>query len=479
MTNIDTILSDPTAYIADRLHAARRMLAAREDMLTLAPFWFDLSLRLAVVEDPTCRTGWTDGISIGYSPSYVNSITHDERVFLIAHEVAHCAFLHPYRRDGRDHFEFNVATDIAINSELARHGFKLPKSQSHESFRAGGEGVLLDPKFDGRGAEWIYDRTSTGSPELPDEPGPGEDAEDGDDEPGDDEPGDGEGEGDEDEGEDGTGTGEGDDGDEADAPDNSSTGDSEGGDDGEDDDGEGTGKGGKGEADTGRPELPGEVRDAPAPKADEPDMTEADWRRATVEAAMTAKVRGDTGGDIERVVNNATESKVDWIAVLRRFVQDIAEADYSWRRPNRRYAPMGIYLPDLVADGLGPMVVAIDTSGSVDDVQLSQMEAESRAIVSEADPVRTTVVYCDTRINAVETFERGEPVELTAKGGGGTDFAPVFAHVETMVERPACLVYLTDMQGRFPEVAPDYPVLWINTGSWDYEAPFGEVVRVR
>ena len=194
---------------------------------------------------------------------------------------------------------------------------------------------------------------------------------------------------------------------------------------------------------------------------------------------MTAAARGDTGGNIDRVVDEIVKAKIDWISVLRRSVQEIASADYSWRRPNPRYAPLGIYLPALAADGLGPIVVGIDTSGSVDDAQLSQMEAESGAIISEADPVRTTVVYCDTRVNAVETFERGEPVTLTAKGGGGTAFGPVFDYVETMVERPVCLVYLTDMMGRFPEVAPDYPVLWINTGRTERKAPFGEVVRER
>lgn len=494
MTNAHHIIANEFTFLTDRVKAARRMLAAREDMLSQSPFWGALALRLVLVEDPTCNTGWTDGCSIGYSPEYVNTISHDERVFLIAHEVAHCAFGHPWRRDGRDHFEFNVATDLAINSELARHGFKLPGSQTHESFMSGNKGVLLDPKYDGRGAEWIYDRTASPVPD-PDEPGPGAD-EDEDDPidggyPGaprdDDEDGneDGEGEGP------GTGPGEGDDddedGNESDESDNrpGDTGD-EGDEDGDEDgneDGEGSG-GGKGDdeadgpVDSGRPELPGEVRDAPEPTDGEAAMNEADWRQATNEAAMTAKARGNYGGDIERVVDMATRSKTDWVAVLRRFIQEIASQDYSWTRPNPRYAPLGVYLPALRADGLGPIVVAIDTSCSVDDTQLSQMEAESRAIIAEADPVRTTVVYCDTQVNAVETFERGDPVTLTPKGGGGTDFRPVFDHIETMDEEPACLIYLTDLIGCFPEVAPDYPVLWVNTSRWASEVPFGEVVRV-
>jgi predicted metal-dependent peptidase len=461
MTAAHTILADPAAYSADRVRATRKMFAAREDMLTSCPFWGALALRLAVVEDPTCNTAWTDGVSIGYSVAYINSITHDECVFLIAHEVAHCAFGHPWRRDGREHRDWNVATDYAINSELARHGFSLPA------------GVLLSPEYDGRGAEWIYARTAEGK-------GEGEGGQDEEREPGDDSDSD-----DDDEGEGGVECGEpGDDcqGDDSadgegdDSPSNESSGEGEG--DGEGGEGDSDGEGSDEGSDAPRTEAPGEVRDAPAPTADEPGMDEVDWKQAVSESALTAKRRGDYGGDVERVVGQVQKAKVDWVAVLRAFVSEIAKADYSWTQPNTRYIPMGIFLPALRADGLGPMVVGIDTSGSVDSVQLAAMEAELRAIVGEANPERTTVVYCDTRVNHVQTFERGEPVTLVPKGGGGTAFGPVFEYVAGMGERPACLVYLTDMQGRFPDAAPDYPVLWVNTGRYDYRAPFGQVVRV-
>ena len=440
--------------------AAGKMAAARADMLTACPFWGALALRLVLVEDPTCATGWTDGVSLGYNPEYVNALSHDERVFLIAHEVAHCAFGHPWRRDGRDHFQFNVATDLAINSELARHGFKLPTSQTHSEFIAGGRGVLLDAEYEGRGAEWIYDRTADAAPESDDEDEGGATAE-----------------------REGGDHGEAEEGDERDTPNNAPPGSDEDGEDEDEDEGGGEAEEGdeRDEGDTGSAELPGEVRDAPESTGEGGhDMGESEWRQATIEAAMMASVRGDTGGHIDRFVDLATRPRLDWVAVLQRFTCELAQADYTWRRPNARYAPLGIYLPALAADGLGPVVIAIDTSGSVDDVQLSRIEAEARAVVAEAHPIRTTVAYCDTRVNAVETFERGDPVTLTPKGGGGTDFRPVFDYVAGMDEPPACLIYFTDLYGVFPAVAPDYPVLWVNTGRYDFahaSVPFGEVVR--
>ena len=423
--------------------AARQVMAAREDMLSACPFWGALALRLTIVEDASCDTAWTDGESIGYSPDYIASISHNERVFLLAHEVAHCAFGHPWRRDGRDHLDFNRATDYAINSELQRHGFTLPN------------GVLIDARYDGRSAEWIYDRLAQSAPVPPPEPGPGQDeGDEGDDAQGDEN---GEDEGDENEG-DGS-------------PDNAAPGGAKS-DEGEDEEGEGA-------AQPGAPqEAPGEVRDAPSPQGDEaPGMDEGDWRQAVAEAALTAKARGEYGANVERIVQQTQTSKVDWPSVLRRFVSEAAQADYSWRAPNTRFLASGMYLPAIQADGLGHMVVAIDTSGSVDETQLAQMESEVRAIVGEAQPSRTTVLYCDTRINGVDHFDQGEPVTLTLRGGGGTDFRPVFNWVEVEGERPACLVYLTDLMGTFPRLAPDYPVLWVDTSIWDQSAPWGEVVR--
>ena len=64
-----------------------------------------------MVEDPTCDTAWTDGVSLGYNPSYVESLSLDETKGLCVHEVGHCAMGHPWREGGRDHFRWNQACD--------------------------------------------------------------------------------------------------------------------------------------------------------------------------------------------------------------------------------------------------------------------------------------------------------------------------------------------------------------------------------
>jgi predicted metal-dependent peptidase len=121
--------------------------------------------------------------------------------------------------------------------------------------------------------------------------------------------------------------------------------------------------------------------------------------------------------------------------------------------------------------------VAVDTSGSIDGQILAQFAGEISSIMEDYQTT-VRVIYCDSDVNAEETFtSQDAPIILHAHGGGGTDFGPVFDLVDAAEESPACLVYLTDMWGRFPQAAPGYPVLWASTDG--EHAPFGELVKLK
>jgi predicted metal-dependent peptidase len=154
-----------------------------------------------------------------------------------------------------------------------------------------------------------------------------------------------------------------------------------------------------------------------------------------------------------------------------------AKSDYAWTPPNRRYIARGIYLPSLRSETLGPVVVAVDTSGSIDDATLAAFAAEITAIMDEAASEAIHVVYCDDAIAGTETYEPGETVHLTPHGGGGTAFRPVFDWIARSDIQPVCVVYLTDLCGSDFGPAPDYPVLWVSTDLPN--APFGEVIPHR
>jgi predicted metal-dependent peptidase len=180
------------------------------------------------------------------------------------------------------------------------------------------------------------------------------------------------------------------------------------------------------------------------------------------------------------------EPTIDWRAVLAEFVDRATSDTYSWARPRQSVSHLGLFLPCREVAGTGPLVLVVDTSGSVDQVLLAQYQAEIRAIVDEADPTRVTVIYADDSLRGVPTvFERGEEVTLEYRGGCGTDYRPAFRWVaEEAEEDPAALIYLTDLECySYPEEAPAYPVLWACTGkrpdaSWLDGVGFGEIVLV-
>lgn len=369
----------------------RRVRTARTTLLLDQPFFGVLALQLALREDASCQTAWTDGSTLGFNPSFVDTLTQDGLVALIAHEVMHCACGHQWRRDNRDAKRWNVAADYAINAILRDAGFKLP------------DGALLDTAYDGKASEWIYDRLPQGQQ---DQPSSG----DGDGQPSD-QPGGG--------------------------------------------------------------QQPGEVRDAPSDSS----QTEADWQQTVKQAVKMAQAQGKLPGSLRRDIEHQTAPKVDWRSALRRFIQETCKADYSWSRPNTRYLASGLFLPSLHSVACGRLVVAIDTSGSIDAVMLAQFGSEVQAIAEDMQPSSVEVVYCDSSVNHVDTFERGELVTVSPHGGGGTDFRPVFEHVATNDEAPAALIYLTDLDGSFPNDAPDYPVVWCRAvEGYRSEVPFGELI---
>jgi len=76
------------------------------------------------------RTAATDGKNVFVDPEYFASLSDDERIFLIAHEVMHIKFMHMYRLNGKDgnrkDFQlWNEATDAIINANLERDGFTI------------------------------------------------------------------------------------------------------------------------------------------------------------------------------------------------------------------------------------------------------------------------------------------------------------------------------------------------------------------
>ncbi|HTF64931.1 MAG TPA: VWA-like domain-containing protein [Edaphobacter sp.] len=228
------------------------------------------------------------------------------------------------------------------------------------------------------------------------------------------------------------------------------------------------------------PQTPGgigQVLDAPEPENGEGDTVAEqarDWQIAVEQAENVAKLAGKLASGVTRSLEAAQAARVDWRELLRRAWSETIPADYSWTRPNRRHVWNGLYLPGIVREGVGEICIAVDCSGSINPRQLGLFEAEVRAILAGQQPRLVHVLYFDTEVQKVETYQAGQAVKLAPVGGGGTDFRPCFRWLEERGIAPQTLVFLTDLCGSFPEQVPPYPVLWASTDT--RSAPFGLVI---
>jgi predicted metal-dependent peptidase len=409
----------------------RKLTRARTQLLLNQPFFGTLCLRLKLMEGgvPTMAT---DGRRILFNSEFVHSLLPEELQAVLAHEVLHCALGHHCRRGQRDPQLWNEAADLAINPLLVANGFSLP------------EGALIDPEFDNLSAEEIYTRRlqpqhegGNSSPQAPD----------------------------------GSGNSQQDQGPSLAAgsqrqPQDKTTAST----------GIGTSR-----RESSRPDGFGEVMDAinedgtTASEA-EKSRQQQEWSIAADQAIHSAKACGHEPNNIDRPLADSRQSRQDWRSVLRDFVAARMPSDYRWNPPNRRFVASGLYLPSVARTGLGTIVIGVDTSGSIGERELEQFAGEISSICDEAQPESVHVVYCDAVVQGVQEFGPSEPIQLEPKGGGGTDFRPVFQWVEENGIDPACLIYLTDLFCHSYPNPPEYPVIWVTDSR--RTAPFGETVQI-
>lgn len=206
----------------------------------------------------------------------------------------------------------------------------------------------------------------------------------------------------------------------------------------------------------------------------------SDMKVRVIQAKNAAKMQGKLSSGLERLVSEIVKPVVDWREVLRRFVSERAKIDYSFARPKRRFLGEDLYLPSLTGEKMGSLTVAVDCSGSVDDILLAKFAAEINAIKQDAHPSRIEVIYFDSKVlRPAEIFEAEQDVILSPIGGGGTAFSPVFKYINAQSEAPVAVVFLTDLCCNDFGPTPEYPVLWaVLEGNKNLEAPFGEIVEV-
>jgi len=396
-------------------------------------------------------TAATDGRRLYYNPDYLYSLKHHERVFVLAHEVMHAVMRHSkfsksYRLADNlrglpwDHDFYNVVCDWIINR------------------------LLMDEKVGQYNPSWLYNPHVLAA-DLPEDvyvkwwkqrpppPGGGNPGNPGN-------PGSG-----------GSGS----------QP--------------------GSGSGSapytfKDHGTTGKAAKPDKVAEGAGGRFDqifepmvdpasgaEDAPTEMEFKEAIARAAAAAKAMGKMPATFQSMIDEIMDAQVSWKDYIRMLLTGkLGMGRETWERPNRRRLVLNpmIYIPGRRGFGADTVVIGLDTSGSIGQKELDSFFGEVGGILQDVKPKRIILLDCDADIaqvreaRSVDDF--GVIREQGAKGGGGTNFRPVFEWCEKEMVKPDALVYLTDMYGDFPDKAPAYPVIWCATS--DVKGPFGDTVHI-
>lgn len=146
-------------------------------------------------------------------------------------------------------------------------------------------------------------------------------------------------------------------------------------------------------------------------------------------------------------------------AVARRTLHRKAVRTY----PSRRHPGLvGIVPGRRCSKAWKHIMVAIDTSGSMDAPELSQVLAELREL--QRMGARIALIQCDAIIQQHGWLQRNEEIRRLY-GRGGTSLEPPFSREVLDKYTPDLIMYFTDGHGRAPDRPPaNLEVLWILTG---------------
>jgi predicted metal-dependent peptidase len=359
---------------------------AKVSIVAQHPFFASILLKRKLIVDETIPTAGVDQRGqIYYNPTFTESLSVDQLVFLLCHEVGHVIGQHASRRGTRHAKKWNIAGDAWINDMLA--------DQSIGQTIQGGVNM---PGSKDRTVDAIYNDL----PDMPDE---------------------------------------------------------------------GQGPGGTGD----------DLLDRGSPLTqEEADKIDAETRVEIAQAAQAAKAVGKLKGKLAEVVAELIDPGTPWHEILERYMVAFTKGDYSWARPNRRFAPSH-YLPSVGrVQHCGEVVIQVDVSGSITQTELSYYNGHMQRILEQCNPERVHVLYTDTSVAKHVVFEQGEEFALEFYSGGGTDMEAGFSYLDEQGINPEVFVCLTDGYTGFdPANSPAYPVVWCISS--DVTAPYGENVHFK
>lgn len=416
--------------MAKNLDPLEKIRAAKLYLLLKRPFFGSIITRLKLVEDNDSmfKTMAVDGKHLYYNADFINSLSHKQLIFVVCHEVMHCACEHFLRLQGRKRGIWNMATDYFINYILKREGIgEFPEKILHPTL--GEIKPLYNEKYKDKSSEEIYDLLiKNGAKEEK-----GFDVHIYAD------------------------------------PNNKGNKD---------------GKDGKGDGKGGAKSLTVDKDGNVSISAKEADQHSEDVRDMIVDAVerFGGNEAGSCPAEIVRMVKELTEPRINWRQLLTSTIQGHFKSDSSFVMPAKKSwsNSAGAIFPGRIPEPAIKVGCAIDVSGSISDEQIQEFVSEVKGIMDTYKGFEIHLWSFDTQCGAYKMFDQDTADELLdwrPEGGGGTHIAESWKFIDEKDLDIDTMIVFTDLcDDSQNHVDPDrIQTVWVINNPWnkDVKPPFG------
>lgn len=221
--------------------------------------------------------------------------------------------------------------------------------------------------------------------------------------------------------------------------------------------------------------------------ADEQRELAQEIDQAIRQGAITA---GKTGSGGNRAIDQLLQPEVNWREVLRDFITETCRGtdDSTWRQPSRRHLAMGMLRPSGITERVGELVIAIDTSGSIGQHELTKCLSEIKGVCDTVKPESVRILYWDTKVCSDELYgdvsgacASLEQLTQTTKpqGGGGTMVQCVPDYIREKQINAQAVIVLTDGYLGGDWGAWTMPLLWGILDNKSAQPTIGKTLHIK
>jgi predicted metal-dependent peptidase len=141
-----------------------------------------------------------------------------------------------------------------------------------------------------------------------------------------------------------------------------------------------------------------------------------------------------------------------------------------------------IYMPSLETENVGELIIAIDTSGSIGSLELTEFASELASICSVCSPSGVRVLWWDTEVHGEQKFEPSQYGNIAGLlkplGGGGTHVSSVSEYINKhKIVAEGVIVFTDGYVENDIQWNISAPTMWLVTQNENLKVPSGKIIK--